>query len=48
MRRHRSVNPDTRGKAYRDAGWNAFDEKAKPYTTAELERERALYRTSAL
>jgi hypothetical protein len=38
--RHRSVNPDTRGRAYRDAGWKAFDEASPPYTAAELERER--------
>jgi hypothetical protein len=40
MRRHRSVDPDTRGRTYRDAGWNAFDEASPPYTAAELERER--------
>ena len=40
MRRHRSVDPDTRGRTYRDAGWNAFDEGSPPYTAAELERER--------
>ena len=40
MRRHRSVDPDTRGRAYRDTGWNAFDDSAAPYTAAELERER--------
>jgi hypothetical protein len=38
--RHRSIDPDTRGRAYRDTGWNAFDEGAPPYTAAELERER--------
>jgi len=40
MDRHRSVDPDTRGRAYRDAGWTAFDEASPPYTAAELERER--------
>ena len=40
MRRHRSVDPDTRGRAYRDTGWRAFDDSAAPYTAAELERER--------
>jgi len=38
--RHRSVDPDTRGRVYRDEGWNAFDDAAPPYTAAELERER--------
>ena len=40
MRRHRSVDPDTRGRAYHDTGWRAFDDSAAPYTAAELERER--------
>jgi hypothetical protein len=40
MRRHRSVDPDTRGRVYRDAGWRAFDAGSPPYTAAELERER--------
>jgi hypothetical protein len=40
MRRHRSVDPDTRARTYRDAGWSAFDENATPYTAAELTRER--------
>ena len=40
MRRHRSVDPDTRGRVYRDGGWRAFDEGATPYTATELERER--------
>jgi hypothetical protein len=41
MHRHHPVDPDTRGRTYRDAGWNAFDDSAPPYTAAELERERA-------
>jgi heat induced stress protein YflT len=40
MGRHRSVDPDTRGRVYRDGGWQAFDESATPYTAEELERER--------
>ena len=40
MRRHRSVDPDTRGRTYRDAGWKGFDDTASPYTASELERER--------
>jgi hypothetical protein len=40
MGRRRSVDPDTRGRVYRDGGWRAFDEGATPYTAAELERER--------
>jgi len=41
--RHHPVDPDTRGAAYRKSGWTAFDETAKPYTRAELERESTLY-----
>jgi hypothetical protein len=48
MRRHRSIDPDSRGAAYRGAGWNGFDDKATPYTTSELERERSLRRTAVL
>jgi hypothetical protein len=48
MRRHRSVDPDTRGRTYRDAGWNAFDENAPPYTASELELERERQRTREL
>jgi len=40
MRRHRSVDPDIRGREYRDGGWTAFDEASPPYTASELERER--------
>jgi hypothetical protein len=40
MARHRSVDPDTRGRMYREGGWRAFDEASPPYTAAELERER--------
>jgi hypothetical protein len=41
--RHHPINPDTRGAAYRKAGWTTFDEKAPPYTAAELTRETTLY-----
>lgn len=40
MRRNRAVDPDSRGKTYRDAGWTAFDDTANPYTVSELQRER--------
>jgi hypothetical protein len=41
--RHHLIDPDVRGAAYRKTGWTAFDQKAPPYTAAELERERTLY-----
>jgi hypothetical protein len=43
MTKHQSVDPDTRGIAYRTDGWQAFDEKATPYTPSELETERSRY-----
>jgi|SRR5471032_2164754 hypothetical protein len=39
-----AVDPDARGAAYRESGWKAFDEKAPPYSQAELDRERDRYR----
>jgi hypothetical protein len=38
-----SIDPAARGAAYRKAGWNRFDDKAPPFTSAEIERERTLY-----
>jgi len=32
-----------RGEAYRQSGWNRFDEKAQPYTPDQVRRERQLY-----
>lgn len=43
MTKYRSVDPETRGTAYREGGWKAFDEKAPPYSASELERERRRY-----
>jgi hypothetical protein len=40
LRRNRAVDPNTRGRTYRDAGWKGFDDTASPYTASELERER--------
>lgn len=34
---------DSRGKTYRENGWQAFDQKASPYTADEAARERTLY-----
>jgi hypothetical protein len=43
MERHGRIDPTTREKAYRDSGWKQFDEKAAPFTPADVARERALY-----
>lgn len=48
MRRNGPVDPVVRGQAYRKAGWTRFDERAAPYTAAEVERERELYRERVL
>ena len=38
------VNMTARSQAYRANKWTAFDEKAPPYTTEQVETERGLYR----
>jgi hypothetical protein len=44
LNRHRGVDAGTRGAAYRQSGWTAFDDKAPAYTRDEIERERSAYR----
>jgi hypothetical protein len=39
-----AVNISEREAAYRSAGWTRFDEKARPYTAAEVRTERMRYR----
>lgn len=39
----RGVDAATRGQTYRQAGWQAFDQDAAPYTANEAARERSLY-----
>ncbi len=39
----RGVDAVTRGRTYRDAGWQAFDQNASPYTADQVARERTLY-----
>jgi hypothetical protein len=43
MDRNRSVDAETRGAAYRSAGWARFDPEAPAYTTDQIERERTSY-----
>jgi Spy/CpxP family protein refolding chaperone len=38
------VDPDKRGKLYRDEGWTSFDERAKPYSDEEIAHQRNLTR----
>lgn len=41
--RSNSVDAQTRGAAYRQTGWNSFDETAPTYTADDIERERSGY-----
>lgn len=41
--RSNAVDAPTRGAAYRETGWNRFDETAPAYTADEIERERTGY-----
>lgn len=40
----RGFDATTRGEAYRQTGWSAFDPNADPYSSEQIERERTLYR----
>lgn len=40
--RYGAVDPDARGRSYREAGWERFDERADPFTAEQIARERAL------
>jgi len=46
LQRNHSSDAATRGAAYRSSGWSSFDEAAPAYSTDEIERERAAYRTN--
>lgn len=43
LKRNRSVDAATRGRAYREQGWNRFDESAPVFTRDEIRQERARY-----
>ena len=45
MRRHGAIDIGSRVAAWRAAGWSGFDERARPFTRDEIERERVAYRT---
>jgi hypothetical protein len=40
----RGVDALARGAAYRETGWSQFDDTAPPYSSDDINRERALYR----
>ena len=43
MREHGAIDIERRAEQWRDRGWSGFDEKAAPYTPADLDRDRDLY-----
>jgi uncharacterized membrane protein len=43
MHEHGAIDIDRRAAAWRERGWSGFDPAATPYTTADIERDRALY-----
>ena len=47
MQRNGRIDLTARERAYRDTGWNRFDEKAVPFTAADAARERALYSSNS-
>jgi hypothetical protein len=44
LQRHKFVDINARGEAYRKSGWSRFDPAAPAYTTDQVAKERALYR----
>ena len=43
MREHGAIDIERRAEKWRERGWTGFDEKATPYTTADLDRDRDPY-----
>ena len=43
MRSHGAIDIERRAEKWRERGWTGFDEKAQPYTPADLDRDRDLY-----
>jgi hypothetical protein len=43
MREHGAIDIERRAEKWRERGWTGFDDKAAPYTSADLDRERDLY-----
>ena len=46
LQRNKSVDAAERGSAYRQSGWNGFDDKAPAYTDDEVVTERNRYDTT--
>jgi len=43
MRNHGAVDIEQRAEQWRERGWTGWNDKADPYTTADLDRDRDLY-----
>ena len=43
MRDHGAVDIEQRAEQWRERGWTGWNDKADPYTTADLDRDRDLY-----
>ena len=43
MREHGAVDIEQRAEQWRQRGWTGWNDKADPYTTADLDRDRDLY-----
>jgi hypothetical protein len=44
MNRHNPVDINRRSEYFRSTGWSAFDEKSKPYSAQEINKDRETYR----
>ena len=43
MREHGAVDIEQRAEQWRQSGWTGWNDKAEPYTAADLDRDRDLY-----
>jgi len=43
LKKHREIDPRSRGQAYRAGGWNRFDDNAAAYTAEQLAEERRFH-----
>jgi hypothetical protein len=43
MQQHGAIDINRRAETWRGAGWQGFDQTAKPYTVDDIERERGTY-----
>jgi hypothetical protein len=46
MRDHGAIDIERRADQWKQRGWTGWNDKAAPYTTADLDRDRDLYGTT--